>query len=513
MANFSNIDNVHAEPKPWFAARMRPGLVDISGDSSCSLGRRIPVPGSEEDEGVYIDWEWDGEKLVLKNDRFGLYPIFYCVKEDSICVSPSLSRVVRTNSERQLDYAALGVFFRLGHFIGEDTPFEDIRFMPPNSILIWEAGKLELKSKGSPMAPTSAGALSFDETVEQYRALFSRSIARRMPDDEPWTVPVSGGRDSRHILLELARQGARPRSCATVMYRPPATNEDIRIARLLAERLGIEHVALEKPSSFFQAELNDVKLTNYCGGGHGWVHPVASDFAGKFHTIYDGLAGSVLSGGFMLAEEKVRLFKKGSYNALGRTILEENKSEDAIRHIFSEEFYRKLSFDHAVERLAEELKRHGDVPNPVLSFVFWNRTRRCVASIPFAIFHQVPVVHTPYLDHELFNFLFSLDVSFVEQNRLHDEVVRRSYPDFADVPYENKNAKADFSKVDFSYYRAARSELFGYLRAQEAARVKKVNKRYLFMKLGSDFLGGKIDAPWYMRPALQVIELERLVSG
>ena len=32
----------------------------------------------------------------------------------------------------------------------------------------------------------------------------------------------------------------------------------------------------------------------------------------------------------------------------------------------------------------------------------------------------------------------------VEDNRLHDETIRRSYPEFADIPYENKKARAVF---------------------------------------------------------------------
>lgn len=508
-----HIDNVGAEPKPWFIARVRGGSVEIEGEPRCALGRRIKLSGRSHDEGVYLDWAWDGRKLVIENDRFGLYPLFYCAHDGLICISPSLEKVVKRSSERQLDYSALSVFFRMGHFIGEDTPFADVRFMPPNSVLTWAGGRLEIASKGDHLVSGSVSSLDFDETVDRYRELFSRSISRRLPEDSRFTVPVSGGRDSRHILLELARQGVRPRSCATVKYRPPATNEDVRIARLLADRLDIEHVELEKPRSFFRAELNDVALTNYCGGGHGWVQPVASNFAGHYTTIYDGLAGSVLSGGFMLAEDKVKLFRQGSFNELALTLVGENKNEGALRNIFSRDFYRRISLEKTVERLACELRTHAEAPNPVLSFVFWNRTRRCVASIPFAIFHEVPVVHVPYLDHDLFDLLFSLDASVVEHNRLHDEAIRRSYPEFSDIPYEDKKAKAVFSKMDCSYYRAARAEFFSYLWGCSKRDIVKVSRQYLFMKLGADLIARKVDAPWYIRPALQAIEIERLAGG
>lgn len=499
--------------KPFFSVRLSDGQPRTDGVAHCRLGRRIPVEGQELDEGVFVEWSWDGRRLTIENDRYGQYPLFYCAQPDSICISPALARVVRENSQRRFDKAALGVFFRMGHFVGEDTPFEDVRFLPPNSVLTWENGRLDIQVRPFRSTPPASAGGSFDDAVEAYETLFARAIARRLPDHPDFVVPISGGRDSRHILLELARQGAIPKQCVTVKYRPPATNEDTRIARLMAERLGIEHIEIDKPASFFHAELNDVRLTNYCGGGHGWAQPVAAALNGRYRIAYDGLAGSVLSGGFMLAARKMELFRDGRFDELARLILQENHNEGTLRHVFSEDFYRTLALDAAVERLVPELRRHADTPNPVLSFVFWNRTRRCVASIPFAVMHGVPVVHVPYLDHELFDFLFALDASMVENNRLHDATIRRAYPEFADVPYEDKKARAVFRPDEHHYYRDARKDLFAYLRTVPREARAQVRASYVYAKIGFDLVGGKKESPWYMRPALQRIELEKLRLG
>lgn len=509
----SNIHNVTAEPKPWLGVRIEHGQFTTQGQPVCCLGKRIVVPGQLEAEGVFVQWRWDGRRLTVQNDRYGMYPLFYCARSDSIWISPSLEHVVRGNSQRELDWGALAVFHRLGHFVGHDTPFSDIRFLPPNSTLTWEDGRLELDTPLTIGSRQTSGGQSFDETVDQYRALFAQAIARRLPESDRFTVPISGGRDSRHILLELSRQGHRPEFCPTVKYRPPATNEDTRIAQLLTVRLGVRHVEVEKPDSFFQAALKDVHLTNHCGGGHGWVLPVASALAGCVDTLYDGLAGSVLSGGFMLAQRKMDLFRAGDFEALARLLLSENGAEGAIGNVLAGRVSREIPMELAVQRMIPELRRHADVPNPVLSFVFWNRTRRCVASIPFAILHQVPFVHVPYLDHALFDFLFSLDSSMVDGNRLHDETIRRAYPEFADVPYENKKARATMRPDERSYYLDARHELFAYLRQSPADGLRAVNQTYLYAKIAADLLTRKIDPPWYMRVALQAIELERLRLG
>ena len=117
--------------------------------------------------------------------------------------------------------------------------------------------------------------------MQRFQVLFTEAIARRVSDDDEFVVPISGGRDSRHILLELARQQRKPRLCVTVKYRPPTTGEDVRVARILTRRLGIDHLEIERPPSFFRAALADIHLTNYCGGSHIWTLPIAARLSGR----------------------------------------------------------------------------------------------------------------------------------------------------------------------------------------------------------------------------------------
>jgi hypothetical protein len=184
-----------------------------------------------------------------------------------------------------------------------------------------------------------------------------------------------------------------------------------------------------------------------------------------------------------------------------------------LRSVFTDAFRSRIDLKEAVDRLVPELRRHAGLPNPVLSFVFGNRTRRCVASIPFGSLHQVPVVHVPYLDHAVFDFLFSLDPSMMEDNRLHDETIRRAYTEYADIPYEDKRVKAVMSAADHAYYRAARRAFFSYLRQAPAAATASLRKTQLYARIGADLLTSRSQATWYMRPALQTIELERLRLG
>ena len=103
-------------------------------------------PSDPSTEGVWATWHWDGRQLVLQNDRFGLFPVYYAELPDGFAVSTSALELLRAGASRQLDDAAIAVFLRLGNYIGDDTPFAAVRVLPPGTTLRWSDGKLSLTS-------------------------------------------------------------------------------------------------------------------------------------------------------------------------------------------------------------------------------------------------------------------------------------------------------------------------------------------------------------------------------
>lgn len=499
--------------RPWFSASLRDGRIVTAGLPHCLEGHRLE-PDDPASDGLWAEWHWNGTRLVARNDRYGMRPLYYACTADSIHISASLPRVAGA-VPRTLDHGALAVFFRLGFFLGEDTPFEEVRVLPPGSTLTWEGGRLSLERGSIAMPPEPRPIRSFDEAVDRYAELFSRAIARRPPPDREFTVPISGGRDSRHILLELLAQGHRPDLTLTVRSRPPSPNEDVRIARLLSDELRLDHVEIDMPRSFLAANRKDIELTDFCSSGHIWLLPVSAYLKGRTTTVYDGLAGSVLSGGFQVNEDKLALYRSGNLERLARTLLAENRGmNEFLRSSLQPEFARRVDERAAVDRLAAELERHRGAGNPLVSYIFWNRTRRGISLLPCAIFGHIDRVYCPYLDHELFDFLINLDVSWAIGNALHDETIRRRYPQYAHIPYEDKDAPRIRGQEMSAYYRRAAAGLLAHL----AARPRSFRSRLLrtgraALMATRDLTRRECGATWYLRPALYVLELERMLGG
>ncbi len=506
-----DIGILSSRERPWFSARFAGGETTVAGTTDCLLGHRLAPGRAGIPDGIFVSWRWDGESLTVRNDRYGIYPLFYACHGGEIRLSPSIPHVLDGRFPKTLDYAALAVFFRLGFFLGEDTPFEHVRALPPGSTLRWSRGELTLGGGSLDTSPTAPVAQTFDEAVEQYADLFRQAITRRRPADDAFTVPISGGRDSRHILFELLAQGHRPDLTVTVKSRPPSSNEDIRIARLMRDALQLTHVEIDMPPSFFKANLKDIEITEYCGSGHTWLLPVSAYLKGRAHTLYDGLAGSVLSGGFQLNEEKMALFRDGRLEALATQLLREARGMDHfLQTALRPELSQRVTEAAAVARMTTELERHRNARNPLISYIFWNRTRRGVGLIPYSILSHVDRVYTPYLDHDVFDFLINLDVSFSLGNALHDETIRRAYPQHAHLPFEDKETAPMKGREHSAHYRRSVRELLAhYARHPGMLGSRLVKSERILLMTARDLARRQCDSTWYLRPALYLLELEK----
>ncbi len=433
----------------YFLVRKRGGRIETRGQASAEFGHRLASHAHPVDDGIYAGWHWEGTKLVVHNDRYGFCPLFWSRLRgnDGVCISPSLVTLVEQGAPADLDIEALSVFCRLGFFVGDDTPFAAIRTMPPNASFEWEDGKLTCRGH-YPSVPGVAD-LSRDASIDKYIALFAQAMARRAPTSNAFAVPISGGRDSRHILLELHRMGCTPAECVSATDNPPDPNEDPPVAGLLCAALGYPQVIVDQELSLFAAQMRKNPATHFCAAEHAWYLALADYLNGRFKHVYDGIAADVLSAGLWLTPELDKTFRSQPSTAAAAAVLRTGGSAEAtLAHLLKGRLRQALSPALAQGRLGREIKRHLAMSNPVTSFYFWNRTRRTVALPPYALLRDIPDVYAPYLDHDLFDFLVTLPADMLMDHAFHSDTIARAYPAFANIPYADKQApQTDASRV------------------------------------------------------------------
>lgn len=424
--------------------------METRGVPAVLLGHQLHYRRDSEPDGIFAQWEWNGTRLVVSNDRYGFYPIFYYCKGQEIAVSPSITRLIQEGgAPTELDYTALAVFLRLGYFVGEDTPFRHIRALPPGAKLEWD-GAMRLSSDGYVLGKHCA-AVSHDKAVDAYIELFRQSIARRSPADALFAIPLSGGRDSRHILLELMRQKCIPKQCVTAQTGLGDTDSDIEVAGLLTRELGLSHLVLESGKPLFESEWRKNIETSFCTDEHTWFVQTSDYLRENYRITYDGIGGDILSQGpgVRLTRKRLTLFESGNASEMAEDLFG-GHFENLLRKLLRPGIYALCSREAARHRLESEIKRHLDAPNPVGSFYFWNRTRREIALAPYGLLGSLPTVFAPYLDHDLYDYLTTLPARFLLEHPFHTEAISKAYPEYRHIPF----AHAPSPFVDPGHIRA-----------------------------------------------------------
>ncbi|HSK73909.1 MAG TPA: asparagine synthetase B family protein [Pyrinomonadaceae bacterium] len=477
----------------YFFAEKGNGEIKVSGNLQAEFGSH---------DRVFAGWNWNGENLTVTNDRYGFYPMFYAEDKGKFAVSPSLTKLIELGFSQDFDEDAFSVFLRFGWFIGEDTMFNSIRALPPSSVLTWQDGKLKISSKGIFTNKTSD--ISRGQAIKIYADLFQKAVEKTLPETGDFVVPLSGGRDSRHILFALNKANRKPAACLTILHPPPRPNEDAKIAARICQTLGIKHQLLPQSDSRLDSEKRKNYLTGFSVFEHGWFLPLSDFVKGKRNIVYDGIAGDVLSAGLFLDEARLRLFEEGKFENLADKLME---AEGYLPALLTKENYQRFSREKAIRHLIKELERHADAPNPVGSFYFWNRTRRCIAPSPFRLLPDSTEILMPYLDKDVFDFLSSLPARMLLDHNFHTETIAFAYPEYASIPYEDKSSPPI---MDTAHFRNYSREILLY--ALTKRKKKLVNRNILLSRC----LRGMFDSGYsrnvidFGELAIILLQLERL---
>lgn len=427
---------VYQVAPPFISLDWKDGAAQVRGQRECRLGRPVPRPDGGRPDGVYAGWSWDGSTLRAEVDPNGFYSLFLYQKGDSVALSPSILQLIAEGADPTVDDRALGVFYRLGLFINNDTPFRHIKALPPGAIFTWADGTANTPEDQTVIPPVQQ--IGRDEAVDGIIELTRQSLRNILGSWEgPLLLPLSGGRDSRHILLALDHLGRRPELCGTFQHAAMQRDSDAAAARALCERMRIPHRVLGKPRSRPHDVLRCQVLTSLCSDEHTQMMAMHDFLTGSPWAALDGIAGDILTNPDDDAAGHMRHAERGDYQAIARDMMQGHGRVIAGpgHPDASGETFAPGRRDEAIAYVGETVSRFADAADPYQAYWFWNRTRREIGFVSSSVFGTAQGVFCPFLDQDFVRFGLSLPFSVTKDQKLHDDALARGYPAYADVPF------------------------------------------------------------------------------
>ena len=419
------------------------GRSSLEGEGHAAFGLAVPDENGVE-SGIAAHWLWDGERLEVIADRHGYLPLYFHFDESdgTLRVADSPLEILADGVSPELDLEALGFFCRAGFLLGERTLYRSIQRVPAGAVLSWHAGKSDLRVVEERFQCT--GPASLDDALEGWIDRFQTAVRRRTPDGIDFAMPLSGGRDSRMMLMELRSLGHHP--VEVVSFGPGARgeNEDLRIARRIADRLDIRHAVARSSRSWLEVEH---ERHAWCGCEaieHSWLVGLWRYCRENHQCWYDGLGSGAMTRGELNTPDMLELLRSGATDQFCNNLFERTAAppERWVQRIAEVTQHVIPDRNATVEFVRSELDRHTDAPNPLGRFSFCNWGRRAIALNPYGICRTVAEVHTPFMDRDLVDWVASIPAEWTFKNDLQTEASLKLHPELADIEFDGHAASS-----------------------------------------------------------------------
>lgn len=212
-----------------------------------------------EPRGLLLIIDFRQQALIIKNDLFGTFPLFYYQpREGGIIVSSLLNRIPH-ETEDPLDEDPLGIYqFLCGAYtVGSRTLVSAIHRLPPASVLKFDfsidSARPEVKRYKNVWKSSDEIRLT-DDVIEQLSEAFhqeSKALNRCL-------LMFSAGWDSRLILAGLSSAGSM--SSAHAYTHGELGSREVAIAKEMAQELQVRHTLTQLDGSETEHDIVDSAL-------------------------------------------------------------------------------------------------------------------------------------------------------------------------------------------------------------------------------------------------------------
>lgn len=406
------------------------------GDASWSDAARALA--AENDPSRFI-LPWEGRLILLKiapdgsswsawNDWNGSIPLFHA-SIDAGRIASTLEPVVVAAAGFTSDnfyFPALVSLLLNGHFVGDWTLFDGMKVLPPDSFARWSSdGRFDRARLWTVMPSEERWDRGWDELAAEMYDVMRRGIIETLRGAPSWTLPLSGGVDSRLI----AAIGVAEKIPMTAYTYGPAAWKETLYARQVAKALdipwqrvdlGVDYLAKYSPmwGDLFGSAMHfhGMYQMPFLDAIRDVTAPIVTGFIG------DPLGGAQTAG--MVPGERSMLRRLTDKWYMW--------SLDELRAVM------RGPVDDAVASIEEELQREYDsVPGAHFQKIWmvfeWSHV--------FGFSYYQPMMYdywkgvgTPFVDRRMARFTLSLPRLALEGRRLQTEMFRRHLPSVAGLP-------------------------------------------------------------------------------
>jgi len=487
--------------------------------------------------GMYAFAIWDRTKkeLFIARDRLGVKPFYYNYNAKKFIFASEIRAILATgmvvkelNSEAIIDILS---------FQAVKTPrsiVSGIQQLPPGCCALLNKAGFSIKQYWSIVEkkPSSTFNLSFAETIEKTKLLFTEAVKSRMVADVPVSAFLSGGIDSSAIVGVMAGLSTQPIETYSIIFNEEEFDES-KYARIIAEKYKTKHTELLLSPSKLLDELpaffSSMDSPTTDGINTYIVSKLVAQAGGK--VALSGLGGDELFGGYQgfKRHQQFNEWANPQLKTLSKLIiplLPKNRQGNKIVDLISANqwnlstFYnnsRAIFLQKEIKNLGLESKcqlpwlnlRDSKVTNyPLLSQYSIAELTNYTLDVLLKDTDQMSMasaleIREPFFDYHLIEFLLSVPDKFKYNPKISKSLLVKALGDVIPLEIINRPKKG----FTFPWSNWLKTDLSDFC----TEHINSLSKRDIFDKkvlfgLLTDFEKGKNGILWLHIWALVTIE-------
>lgn len=245
-------------------------------------------------------------RLILARDPFGIKPLYYVVRHGLFAFASEPRAFLAAGLiDAEVEPHSRDELLELQFSTGPETPLRGVhRLLPGETLVVVDARVVARRRRPAlPALDPAARPKSEDEALARLDAALRDSMAAHRRAEVDCGIFLSAGIDSAVVLTQLVHGGAAPTAAFTVGFSGAGVeaSDERPAARLLAQRFGIRHIALDFGAADFwtllprAADALDDPVADYAALPS---LKLAAEAAGTCKVIFSGEGGDELFGGY-----------------------------------------------------------------------------------------------------------------------------------------------------------------------------------------------------------------------
>lgn len=383
-------------------------------------------------------WDQKRRKLLLTNDRLGLYPLYYAQTVNGLIFASGV-RALFTDPDlpKYTDPIAIAQFLTFDHVLDDRTLLQAVKLLPQGVVFAYSNGVINIRRYWRAEYADQFPLRSEDDYVAELNHHLKQAIARLTQDNLGKGLLLSGGLDSRVILAYLAEL-LPPYQIQTFTWGMRGC-DDARFGRELAHLCGAPHHFLELKADWLLTQANEaVRITDGLGNIFNLHALAAAREAGNIaQVIFKGFMGDAMMG-FAIRR---RFFANYSDTDWWHAHLQTHRDQGVItfetreqQQLFTPEFQKNVG-DAVFESYRAGMRAAG-VSHMSGQRLYFDMTQR----VPRMTIHGVEVVRSyavvrlPFCDYDLWDFTMNVPPGYLYERYLINRAFSETFPKLAKVP-------------------------------------------------------------------------------